>query len=184
MIKSASLAQSNSKKQNVALAKRRSSSSLKLCDECKMSDCSSNNSNKSHLSAMLKDHQRLIFRYPDGTYCYAYKCSKASKDSKDNVSSKKDTWLQVKSRRPQDPNNMPRFDEQDYALSEFQVIQIEDELEFLVNNLEYLVEPEDAISNYFHSRNVLYLLMLANICLQFLITYYVIRHEAMILEEL
>ena len=79
---------------------------------------------------------------------------------------------------------MPRFDEHEYALSEFQVIQIEDELEFLVNNLEYLVEPESAIKNYFYSRNILYLLMFTNVMLQVLITYYVIRHEALILEEL
>lgn len=69
-------------------------------------------------------------------------------------------------------------------MSEFQVIQIEDELEFLVNNLEYLVEPDVAIKSYFKARNIMYLLLALNLALEFVVTYYVMLHENVILAEL
>lgn len=64
------------------------------------------------------------------------------------------------------------------------MFQIEDELEFLVNNLEYLVEPESAISNYFSSRTTLYVLLFTNIILEVLVTYYAFKHKGFVLEEL
>ena len=53
-----------------------------------------------------------------------------------------------------------------------------------MNNLEYLVDPDAAIKNYFSSRNVLYILLAMNTLLELLVTYYVMRHEAIILDEL
>lgn len=61
---------------------------------------------------MLDKSQRLIFKYPDGTYCYAYKCNKSSKEEDG-----KDTWLQVKNFNGQtQPEQIEQY------LSEFQVI--------------------------------------------------------------
>ena len=40
---------------------------------------------------------------------------------------------------------MPSPEELAANLSQFQILQIEDEIEFLANNLEYLVEPQSAV---------------------------------------
>ena len=148
----------------------KTNSKIKLCEDCRNSACSvqSLSSKSSHLSKILTTNQRLIFRYPDGTYCYAYKQEKKGEA--------KDTWLQVKG------ENTATADQG--QLSEFQVFQIEDEIEFLVNNLEYLVEPESAIGNYFSSRNTLYVLLVTNILLEVLVTFYAFRHKQFVLEEL
>ena len=89
----------------------------------------------STLSGILEQNQRLIFKYPDGSYSYAFKCQ--NKDG--------DNWLQLKGQQGMPPSR----EEIQQELSTFQVLQIEDEIEFLVNNLEYLVEPEVAIKSYF-----------------------------------
>ena len=49
----------------------------------------SSNSSNSNASAFLNQNQRMIFKYPDGTYAYAWKCSK-------NKAQGDDTWLQYK----------------------------------------------------------------------------------------
>lgn len=63
-------------------------------------------------------------------------------------------------------------------------MQIEDEIEFLVNNLEYLVEPETAIKQYFSNRRVLYMLILMNLLFETLMTLYIIKNEEFIIKEL
>lgn len=69
-------------------------------------------------------------------------------------------------------------------LSAFQVIQIEDEIEFLSNNLEYLVEPQLAVGQYVKSRNILYGLLSLNLIFELTITMYVFRNEEFILKQL
>jgi hypothetical protein len=54
----------------------------------------------------------------------------------------------------------------------------------LVNNLEYLVEPDAAITAYYKSRKIMFTLILANILLGTLIGFYVMRNESIILQEL
>lgn len=64
------------------------------------------------------------------------------------------------------------------------MIQIEDEVEFLVNNLEFLVDPQQAVEMYVCNRNILYLLLAANMVLETLITIYVYKNEGAILNQL
>ena len=64
------------------------------------------------------------------------------------------------------------------------MLQIEDEIEFLVNNLEYLVEPEVAIKNYFHNRNLLFFILALNLVFENLLTVYIWKNELFILKQL
>jgi len=63
------------------------------------------------------------------------------------------------------------------------VIQIEDEIEFLVSNLEYLVDPETSIKDYFTSRNVLYLVLALNIIFESLLTVFILKNEIFVLHQ-
>ena len=117
----------------------------KFCSDCKHSisqgigniprtsykSVASNNSIesvRSDLSQILEHSQRLIFKYPDGTFSYAYKCSKAgSANRKDpEAHDGKDTWLQVKSNQNSSNPGQLRIplnvESADNQLSEFQVI--------------------------------------------------------------
>lgn len=69
-------------------------------------------------------------------------------------------------------------------LSSFQVIQIEDEISFLMDNLEYLVEPDQAIKNYFEVRNHLYFIMFLNLMFESFMTIYIVKNEIEILNNL
>lgn len=64
------------------------------------------------------------------------------------------------------------------------MLQIEDEIEFLVNNLEFLVEPQQAVSAYAKSRNILYGLLSLNLLFELFITTWIFRNEAFILKQL
>lgn len=64
------------------------------------------------------------------------------------------------------------------------MLQIEDEIEFIVNNLEYLVDPEIAIKQYFQNRNILYFLLTLNLLFESLLTVYIIKNEFFILKQL
>ena len=69
-------------------------------------------------------------------------------------------------------------------MSAFHVIQIEDEVEFLMSNLEFLIEPEDAIASYNESRNMIYSMLLVNIAFEVVMSFYVFDHEMVILKQL
>jgi len=56
---------------------------------------SGNSSNSSVYSDILYTNQRLIFKYPDGSYSYAFKCTKDPDSKKGD--NQKDNWLHVKS---------------------------------------------------------------------------------------
>ena len=64
------------------------------------------------------------------------------------------------------------------------MIQIEDELSFLVDNMDYLVEPDQAIKNYFEIRNYMYYILLLNVIFEALMTAYIIKNEMLILNNL
>ena len=53
-----------------------------------------------------------------------------------------------------------------------------------MDNLEFLIEPEAAIKEYFTSKNLLYLLLLMNMLSELLICYYFLMNENDILREL
>lgn len=79
---------------------------------------------------------------------------------------------------------MQHNQQQNEDLSSFQVIQIEDELSFLMDNMEYLVEPDQAIKNYFEVRNHLYFILLLNLLFEALMTVYIVKNELEILNNL
>lgn len=68
------------------------------------------------------------------------------------------------------------------GISAFHVIQIEDEVEFLMSNFDYLIEPDDAFSSYNETRNYLYVLLLMNITFEIFMTFYIFNNELMILK--
>ena len=52
----------------------------------------------------------------------------------------------------------------------------------MINNLEFLVDPEIALKQYFSSRNMLYILLTVNLLLETLLTLYVMTYESAILD--
>lgn len=98
---------------------------------------SSTRSFESNCSELLDKNRRLIFKYPDGSFCYAYKCPEGCK---------KDKWVQIKGRNA---TQLIEASHSQDALSNFQVLQIEDEISFIVENMQYLVDPDSVIKNYF-----------------------------------
>lgn len=57
----------------------------------------------------------------------------------------------------------------------FEVVQIEDEIQFLQENLPYLVEPDQVIRNYFKARKRLYFFLFFNFVLEALLTIFVVK---------
>ena len=53
-----------------------------------------------------------------------------------------------------------------------------------MNNLEFLVDPQQAVDMYVSNRNILYLLLGLNMLLELLITVYVFKNEGAILRQL
>ena len=79
---------------------------------------------------------------------------------------------------------MPSPEELAANLSQFQILQIEDEIEFLANNLEYLVEPQSAVEQYISNRNVLFFLIGLNLIFEGFITTYIFQNEDFIIKQL
>lgn len=76
------------------------------------------------------------------------------------------------------------LDQANGNISAFHVIQIEDEVEFLMSNLEYLIEPDNAVRSYNESRSYLYVLIAFNIIFEIMMTIYIFQNELQILKEL
>lgn len=72
----------------------------------------------------------MILKYPDGTMSYAYK------------SGRQDKWLEFR-------QNNEAAAWQNGLLSNFQIMQIDDEVDFLVNNMEFIIDPDTAMREYF-----------------------------------
>lgn len=53
-----------------------------------------------------------------------------------------------------------------------------------MDNLEYLVEPDQAIKNYFEVRNHLYFIMFLNLMFESFMTIYIVKNEIEILNNL
>ena len=76
----------------------------------------------------LVKKKRIVLRYPDGTYAHGKHCSSslsflAIKDFEN------DSWMELK------------FNEENVPIGA-SALNIEDEIEFLVNNIEFILEPE------------------------------------------
>ena len=140
----------------------------------------SNSLQSSILSHTLITSKRLIFKYPDGTHSYAYRCQHCIGGDRKK---RGDTWLQVKRQPLQsraDDHGQGNVDH----LSMYQVIQIEDEIEFLLNNMEYLMDPERTLNSYYEARIYLTMGLILNLLLEVLVTIYIFKHEDKILLEL
>ena len=57
-------------------------------------------------------------------------------------------------------------------------------MEFLVSNMEFLVDPENVVKDYFRSRLILLLIIWFNLTCEILLTFWVIKNEETILEHL
>jgi hypothetical protein len=89
----------------------------------------------------------MVFKYPDGSYSYAFKSEIES------------CWMELR------PKKQTQRDEESFLTSgvykpfeEYQIMQIKDEVQFLCNNLDFVVGPDQAIKSYYHHRLVLYMI--------------------------
>jgi hypothetical protein len=57
-------------------------------------------------------------------------------------------------------------------------------MEFLVSNMEFLVDPENVLKDYFRSRLILLLIIWFNLTCEILLTFWVLKNEESILEHL
>ena len=64
------------------------------------------------------------------------------------------------------------------------MIQIEDELSFLMDNMDYYVEPDQAIKDYFAVRKYMFYILLMNMLFEALMTAYIVKCESRILNKL
>jgi len=53
-----------------------------------------------------------------------------------------------------------------------------------MSNLEYLVEPDVAIKNYYECRNYMYLVLVLNLVFEIMMTLYIVNNEMEILNQL
>lgn len=127
------------------------------------------------------DMNRLVLKYPDGTFSYAFKSDEPS------------CWMEIR-QKPGNaygdqlgggPNN-PQADQAATAdnLYPFQLLEIEDELEFFLNNIDFIVEPHAAVSQYFYHRTMLFVMIFLNIFFELLLMAYFCRNKEMILIQL
>ena len=63
-------------------------------------------------------------------------------------------------------------------------MQIEDEVEFLISNLEFIVEPDAALSQYFYHRIILFVLIMFNLFFEMGICVYTYRNSELIVTNL
>ena len=54
----------------------------------------------------------------------------------------------------------------------------------MVENLEYMVEPDQALKDYLEVRNYMYFLLLFNLIFEVMMTAYVVKNEFQILNNL
>ena len=57
-------------------------------------------------------------------------------------------------------------------------------MEFLVSNMEFLVDPESVVKDYFRSRLILLLIIWFNLTCEILLTFWVLKNEDSLLEHL
>lgn len=103
-----------------------------------------------------------MLKYPDGKYSYAYR------------SGRRDAWLELR------PRGGPGIDPN--QLGPLQVMQIEDEVEFLLSNLEFIVSPDIAISTYLHHRMILFVLLMFNVFFEMQIAIYTYNNSDAMIE--
>jgi len=91
------------------------------------------------------------------------------------------------SNAPGGPSNTRNADGSTTAadnLHPFQIMEIEDELEFFLNNIDFIVEPHAAVAQYFQHRTMLFVMIALNIFFELLLTAYFYRNKEMILIQL
>ena len=69
-------------------------------------------------------------------------------------------------------------------ISNFQIIQIEDEVSFMMDNMEFLVEPDQAIEKYFQDKNFLFVIMTIGFISEIFLTWYIFHNEMYNLDRL
>ena len=112
---------------------------------------------KSLSGSEVAKKKRMVLKYPDGTYAHAVKDLEA------------DSWREVKMNAEEQP------------LGE---LQIEDEIEFLVNNLEFILEPENALRAYLWHRKVFALCLFLSLAFEVSLYFYLFSNMNFIVTEL
>ncbi|CDW85792.1 UNKNOWN [Stylonychia lemnae] len=108
--------------------------------------------------------KRIILRFPDGTYSHALKFG----DS--------DSWLEMKMNNE---NQNRRA-----GVNRIQILQIEDEVEYIINNIDFMLDPEQAMNKYNeHRRNLTYFLVI-NFVFEIMLYYYLFSNMDFIISQL
>ena len=70
------------------------------------------------------------------------------------------------------------------GLNAFQLMEIEEELEFFLNNMEFIEEPNTAASHYFQHRSMLFFMICLNMFFELLLSIYFFRNKDIIIMQL
>ena len=101
---------------------------------------------------------RFVLKFPDGNYSYAYK------------SDSREAWVELR------PNERRGRAQNDNGLDAYQIMQIDNEIEFLLSNIEYIVEPDLAIEEYLDQRLVLFVILMMNVFCEVVIGIYLFKN--------
>ena len=63
-------------------------------------------------------------------------------------------------------------------------MRIQDDVEFLTSNMEYIVGPDDGMKAYFHHRFILYIMFMLNLFFETILTCYLFRNKEFLLIQL
>eukprot|EP00355_Strombidium_rassoulzadegani_P004396 CAMPEP_0168628524 /NCGR_PEP_ID=MMETSP0449_2-20121227/11897_1 /TAXON_ID=1082188 /ORGANISM="Strombidium rassoulzadegani, Strain ras09" /LENGTH=123 /DNA_ID=CAMNT_0008670963 /DNA_START=121 /DNA_END=492 /DNA_ORIENTATION=+ len=69
-------------------------------------------------------------------------------------------------------------------IKQFQIERIENEIDFVLENIDYIYEPDITINKYQHHRSILFLLILVDIFMEVLLLAYFMRNSEYILLQL
>jgi len=111
----------------------------------------------------IQKYKRIVLKLPDGSYSHAYR------------SGEKDAWLENRD-ADQNVGSNPNDEEQ--------ILHIEDEVDFLLNNFEFILEPEQAVKNYMYHRKVLCVFLVLSVMYEFCLDVYLWKNKEFIITQL
>ena len=102
---------------------------------------------------------RLVLQYPDGTLIYVYKCREGK------------SWLEF-TPETSDPvgfwqsKNKDDYDPEEDDELDCVVVNIKNEQEFMVKNLDYIIDPPKKIQDYMWHSRLLQMFYGASMCIE------------------
>eukprot|EP00347_Sterkiella_histriomuscorum_P021773 403332815 len=116
-------------------------------------------------SGDIPKKKRIIMRFPDGTYSHALQFGDA------------DSWLEMKL-------NNETTNQQNGNVNRIQILQIEDEVEYIINNIEFRLDPEQSMKKYNAHRRNLKFFLIVNLLFEIMLYYYLFSNMDFIVSQL